>query len=53
MKIRLEESEMLGGGSLKEGFSEKGIFGFRSKDESKLVMGELKKLIPGIGKSRY
>ena len=41
MKTRLEESEMLGGGNLKEGFSDEGIFDFRFKDESKLVMEEL------------
>lgn len=30
------------GGNLKEGFSEEGIFEFRFKNESKLVMEELK-----------
>ena len=42
MKARLEESEILRGGNLKEGFSEEGIFEFRFKNESKLVVEELK-----------
>ena len=42
MKARLEESKILRGGNLKEGFSEEGIFEFRFKNESKLVMEELK-----------
>lgn len=38
---RLEESEILRGGNLKDG-PEEGIFEFRFKNESKLVMEELK-----------